>query len=133
MHRPPSRQQVELLRLKGGGGRYVKDRPHMMVSFKIEEMIKNHTHITLHGYTTDLRSSGLMEVTAQGGAKPDVNEYGVVYPQNDDVFEFETIAADSTILQQLPPPNQNQSFLTFPTPVHIHGATHGMGKNECKE
>lgn len=112
------------------GFQYIPDGPHITVSFKTEQMVKDRTHITLHGYTTSLTSSGLVEVVPGGGAKPDVNEKNEpVWPKSYHKYGLETIDRPTTMFQQVPPPNQNQSLLTYPTSALVHEHPGAKGKN----
>lgn len=89
-------------------------------------MIAKRTHITAHGYTTG-ESSGIQRVTpAEGGELPDVGRDGrPIWPTDYDIYSLETVDSATTLMQQIPPPNQNESFLTYPAPETVHGHTPG--------
>ncbi|KAL8824481.1 MAG: hypothetical protein Q9170_008139 [Blastenia crenularia] len=53
------------------GGQYVADKPHITVSYKNAQQVKNKTHGTCHGYTKTAKDLQIVDAKSTGFVKPD--------------------------------------------------------------
>ncbi|KAL8962328.1 MAG: hypothetical protein Q9193_001249 [Seirophora villosa] len=60
-------------------GQYVKDDPHITVSLKNPQHVKDKTHHSAHGYTKSVKDHGFVKATSDNNVKPDTDK--MVWPE----------------------------------------------------